>query len=634
MSAIQSAQPSAVWSTVALSEASRVTTNTSQTSTLDKSLSVGTHNFTRSVPCQELTWQTSWTNPRASQTEQSAMDIQRSHDRNTSTLSQKNIQATTIAEPWSIDPAYKARLDSIFATIDKSDQGFITGEQSVEFFAQSKLNESELAQIWDLADINSDGHLDRDEFAVAMHLIKQRRASTYNNIPGVLPIALIPPAMRGKRYGLGPVGDITPDLLDDFDTLNVDSHTNVQKQTDEDVMNSLLDRMRGSENYQHLARAIQQYPTLLDSMLRGIGEDDPRLLEIIAQNSNLFLQLLRIDIDPGKISQTDTDHDEDRVSRHDFSAVDESKAVSPDQQASQTDIGKGNLSASASAENSQITPPSRQRNPRIPVPVSAISSSDIVPQHTSRPTLVRPFWNRDKMIDHYGRRCRRPLQMSGKEPLELPAIPLDPTKLKSNPPPYRPLIPPQYQRPKKSRFSGIGRDIQAFFKPTASYTIAPSITSRRADPIIPNTTEFIDRPRRPLPPEDDIDEAYRLWEDRIRKTDVPESSSVPSTSQSSSSQSSRGPYTLAQVFFITKRPQKAFLEYKHLTRATEDYDGKDVSFKKGDYLRYCVSEDESMSVVTWDGKCGTAPRGYLHHLLKQQISLPSLKREVSHNQSV
>lgn len=46
----------------------------------------------------------------------------------------------------------------------------------------------------DLADINSDGRLTRDGFAVAMHLIQKKLAGV--DIPATLPLSLIPPSAR------------------------------------------------------------------------------------------------------------------------------------------------------------------------------------------------------------------------------------------------------------------------------------------------------------------------------------------------------------------------------------------------------------------------------------------------------
>lgn len=98
---------------------------------------------------------------------------------------------------WLITPADKTRFDVIYETLDKGKKGFITGEEAVPFFGQSNLPEDALAQIWDLADIRSEGRLNRDEFAVAMYLIRQQRTKQ-GGLPSVLPPNLMPPTMRNQ----------------------------------------------------------------------------------------------------------------------------------------------------------------------------------------------------------------------------------------------------------------------------------------------------------------------------------------------------------------------------------------------------------------------------------------------------
>uniref|UniRef100_A0A8D0GUC6 Epidermal growth factor receptor substrate 15-like 1 n=1 Tax=Sphenodon punctatus TaxID=8508 RepID=A0A8D0GUC6_SPHPU len=60
----------------------------------------------------------------------------------------------------------------------------------------SKLPLDILGRVWDLSDIDKDGHLDKDEFAVAMHLVY--RALEKEPVPSVLPPSLIPPSKRKK----------------------------------------------------------------------------------------------------------------------------------------------------------------------------------------------------------------------------------------------------------------------------------------------------------------------------------------------------------------------------------------------------------------------------------------------------
>ncbi|KAI9884791.1 MAG: hypothetical protein M1823_003429 [Watsoniomyces obsoletus] len=108
------------------------------------------------------------------------------------------LSAQATGTDWAVSPADKAQFDSIFATVDKAGRGFISGDDAVRFFGNSKLPAEVLAQIWDLACIQSNGQLNRDEFAVAMYLIRQQRAARDggNTLPPVLPPNLIPPNMR------------------------------------------------------------------------------------------------------------------------------------------------------------------------------------------------------------------------------------------------------------------------------------------------------------------------------------------------------------------------------------------------------------------------------------------------------
>ncbi|KAK4987604.1 hypothetical protein LTR66_007559 [Elasticomyces elasticus] len=100
---------------------------------------------------------------------------------------------------WLVSPLEKAKFDSFFANIDTSGAGFITGEQAVRFFSDSRLPEDTLATIWDLADIRSEGQLNREEFAVAMYLIRQQRSQPGGApLPASLPPMLVPPSMRNK----------------------------------------------------------------------------------------------------------------------------------------------------------------------------------------------------------------------------------------------------------------------------------------------------------------------------------------------------------------------------------------------------------------------------------------------------
>lgn len=59
---------------------------------------------------------------------------------------------------------------------------------------KSKLPNSVLSKVWKLADVDKDGMLDDEEFALAMHLINIKIDG--NDLPQELPEHLIPPSKR------------------------------------------------------------------------------------------------------------------------------------------------------------------------------------------------------------------------------------------------------------------------------------------------------------------------------------------------------------------------------------------------------------------------------------------------------
>ena len=78
------------------------------------------------------------------------------------------------------------------------------GAVAREEMIRSKLPNSVLRRIWALSDIDEDGMLDRDEFAVAMFLIDHKLGG--NDIPEMLPERMIPPSKRLNMRSSGRIG--------------------------------------------------------------------------------------------------------------------------------------------------------------------------------------------------------------------------------------------------------------------------------------------------------------------------------------------------------------------------------------------------------------------------------------------
>uniref|UniRef100_A0A8C9RA33 Epidermal growth factor receptor pathway substrate 15 like 1 n=1 Tax=Scleropages formosus TaxID=113540 RepID=A0A8C9RA33_SCLFO len=97
---------------------------------------------------------------------------------------------------WAVRVKEKGKFDGIFESLAPVN-GLLSGEKVKPVLINSKLPLDVLGRVWDLSDIDKDGHLDKDEFAVAMHLVY--RALEKEPVPPVLPSSLVPPSKRKKQ---------------------------------------------------------------------------------------------------------------------------------------------------------------------------------------------------------------------------------------------------------------------------------------------------------------------------------------------------------------------------------------------------------------------------------------------------
>ncbi|XP_074540764.1 intersectin-2-like isoform X2 [Halichoeres trimaculatus] len=91
------------------------------------------------------------------------------------------------ASVWAITPEERGKHDKQFDSLAPV-LGYVSGEQARKFFLQSGLPAPVLAEIWNLADMDSDGKMDRLEFSIAMKLIKLKLQG--RNLPSSLPIIM------------------------------------------------------------------------------------------------------------------------------------------------------------------------------------------------------------------------------------------------------------------------------------------------------------------------------------------------------------------------------------------------------------------------------------------------------------
>ncbi|XP_041133607.1 epidermal growth factor receptor substrate 15-like isoform X2 [Polyodon spathula] len=97
--------------------------------------------------------------------------------------------------PWAVKPEEKVKFDAIFESLSPLN-GMLSGDKVKPVLLNSKLPVDVLGRVWELSDIDRDGMLDRDEFAVAMYLVY--RALEKEPVPMSLPAPLVPPSKRKK----------------------------------------------------------------------------------------------------------------------------------------------------------------------------------------------------------------------------------------------------------------------------------------------------------------------------------------------------------------------------------------------------------------------------------------------------
>lgn len=95
-------------------------------------------------------------------------------------------------DEWVVE-RYKPKYDEIFYNLSPS-EGKLSGTKVKKWMITTLLPNSVLAHIWRLSDIDGDGMLDNEEFALAVHLIEGKLEGHW--LPRQLPSHLVPPSKR------------------------------------------------------------------------------------------------------------------------------------------------------------------------------------------------------------------------------------------------------------------------------------------------------------------------------------------------------------------------------------------------------------------------------------------------------
>ncbi|XP_041419514.1 intersectin-2 isoform X2 [Xenopus laevis] len=127
---------------------------------------------------------------------QSLIDLASSSSNSSSTTSLTGNSPKASNQDWAVPQTSRLKYRQKFNNLDKAMSGYLTGSQVKNALVQSSLSHTQLATIWNLADIDKDGKLKPDEFVLAMYLTDMAKSG--QPLPLTLPPELVPPSFRGS----------------------------------------------------------------------------------------------------------------------------------------------------------------------------------------------------------------------------------------------------------------------------------------------------------------------------------------------------------------------------------------------------------------------------------------------------
>ncbi|SMN21030.1 similar to Saccharomyces cerevisiae YBL047C EDE1 Key endocytic protein involved in a network of interactions with other endocytic proteins [Maudiozyma saulgeensis] len=97
-------------------------------------------------------------------------------------------------DDWTVSPQLKGQLEKMFDTLNTSNSEILTPDILVPVLTKSSLSKEDLADVWELADMDKKSALTKNEFVIAMFLIKKVKART--TLPQEIPPQLLDSLQR------------------------------------------------------------------------------------------------------------------------------------------------------------------------------------------------------------------------------------------------------------------------------------------------------------------------------------------------------------------------------------------------------------------------------------------------------
>eukprot|EP01117_Protostelium_nocturnum_P001393 TRINITY_DN116_c0_g1_i9.p1 TRINITY_DN116_c0_g1~~TRINITY_DN116_c0_g1_i9.p1 ORF type:complete len:177 (+),score=35.74 TRINITY_DN116_c0_g1_i9:194-724(+) len=108
-----------------------------------------------------------------------------------------NWNAASPFDPRALSNQDRIDYDKCFFQLDSNRDGFIEGNEAVNYFGPSGLRREDLARTWNLSDSTGRGRLSKLEFRIALHLVNSLLRGF--KLPTVIPLSLLESAKTSPQ---------------------------------------------------------------------------------------------------------------------------------------------------------------------------------------------------------------------------------------------------------------------------------------------------------------------------------------------------------------------------------------------------------------------------------------------------
>ncbi|XP_016357505.1 epidermal growth factor receptor substrate 15-like [Sinocyclocheilus anshuiensis] len=204
--------------------------------------------------------------------------------------------------PWVVKAEEHLKFDAIFDSLSPVG-GMLTGDKVKPVLLNSKLPVDVLGRVWELSDIDRDGMLDKDEFAVVMHLVY--RALESEPVPMSLPAALINNAVTVQAADFSAIKELdslTNEIVDlqkekSVVEQDIKEREETIRQRTSEVQDLQEEVQKGSEELSHLQadrQEVQEKLERLDEQKRSL-EEQLRLIQQQCSQESQLIQSLQVE---------------------------------------------------------------------------------------------------------------------------------------------------------------------------------------------------------------------------------------------------------------------------------------------------------------------------------------------------